>query len=176
MSTKPISRMAGLRLRAREHCKVWCWYGAGLLTLVLSVLWVAHGTVRSSYIERAWTLIAVYGLLFSIWLAGGGWWDLAAVREAIHAVPPRARAWGPRWWVGLSSVVANGMLCLVWLGFIAIGVIAMQFPPPTPSPDQQVSNQWAGWVLIAMEALLVAVQAWHLFVRNRVERAARWTS
>lgn len=130
-------------------------------------------TGTASPLEITWTAVAVAGLLFSGWLVAGGWLDLAAVRAAILKVPPRARAWGPRWWLALSAVVANGVLCLVWCGFAAIGLIAMQFPPPPPNADQQVSNVWAGWVLIAMEVLLVAVQAWHLFVRGRVERTSR---
>lgn len=127
----------------------------------------------ASPLEISWSVIAGVGLMFSLWLAVGGWLDLSVVLDAIKDVPPRARIYGPRWWVGLSSVVANGMLCLVWLGFIAIGLIAMQFPPPPPSPDQQVSNMWAGWVLIAMEGILAGVQAWHLFVRGRIEHAVR---
>lgn len=129
--------------------------------------------MNASPLELTWTVIAGIGLLFSGWLTGGGWYDLAAVRVAIADVPPRARAWGPRWWVALSAVVANGLLCLVWAGFIATGLIAMQFPAPPPNPSQQVSNMWAGWVLIAMEALLAGVQAWHLFVRGRIEYAVR---
>lgn len=130
----------------------------------------------ASPLEITWTSIAAIGLLFSLWLALSGWYDLAAVRAAIRAVPPRARTWGPRWWVGLSAVVANGLLCFMWIGFAAIGLIAMQFPPPPPNPDQQVSNMWAGWVLIVMEALLAGVQAWHLFVRGRVDHSARGAS
>lgn len=130
-------------------------------------------TGTASPLELSWTALAVAGLLFSVWLAAGGWFDLAAVRAAIVEVPPRARAWGPRWWVGLSSVVANSALCLVWLGFILIGFIAMQFPPPPPTATQQVSNQWAGWVLIGMEAILVSVQAWHLYVRSKIEQTSR---
>jgi hypothetical protein len=75
--------------------------------------------------------------------------------------------------VALSAVVANAALCLVWLGFILIGLIAMQFPPPPPTTEQAVSNMWAGWVLIGMEGLLAGVQAWHLFVRGRVEQTSR---
>lgn len=130
-------------------------------------------TGTASPLEISWTALAALGLLFSMWLAGGGRFDLAAVRAAINERPPRARAWGPRWYVAISSVVANSALCLVWLGFITIGLIAMQFPPPTPNPDQQVSNMWAGWVLIGMEALLVGVQAWHLYVRGKIEQTAR---
>lgn len=126
-----------------------------------------------SPLELTWTAIAVVGLVFSGCLAVAGWLDLSAVRAAIRGVPPRARIWGPRWWVALSAVVANAALCLVWLGFILIGLIAMQFPPPPPTTEQAVSNMWAGWVLIGMEGLLAGVQAWHLFVRGRVEQTSR---
>jgi hypothetical protein len=127
----------------------------------------------ASALELSWTAIAVGGFLFSVWLVGGGWLDLQAVQAAIDAHPPRARRWGPRWWVAMSAVVANVALCLVWIGFVLIGAIAMRYPPPPPTAQQTVSTQWVGWVLIAMEALLAAVQAWHLFVRGRVEQADR---
>lgn len=133
-------------------------------------------SASASPLELSWTAIAALGLLFSAWLALDGWRDLSAVLAAIKDVPPRARLYGPRWYVGLSSVVANGALCLVWLGFIAIGLIAMQFPPPPPTSDQQVSNMWAGWVLIAMEGILAGVQAWHLFVRGAIQHAVRESS
>ena len=129
------------------------------------------GTI--SHLEVAWTSVAGVGLLFSTWLTLAGWWDFAAVRAAIKAKPPRARAWGPRWWVGLSALVANGALCLIWLGFILIGWIAMQFPPPPPTAEQQVSNWWAGWVLIVMETLLAGVQVWHVFVRRQIDQIVR---
>lgn len=128
-------------------------------------------SATASPLELAWAGIAAIGLLFSGWLAFVGWLDFSAVRAAIKAVPPRARPWGPRWYVALSAVVANVALCLVWGGFIFIGVVAMQFPPPPPTTDQAVSNMWVGWVLIAMEGLLAMVQGWHLFVRGRVQAA-----
>jgi hypothetical protein len=127
----------------------------------------------ASALELIWTGIAVAGLLFSGWLAFAGWLDLRAVREAIAEVPPRARIWGPRWYVALSAVVANVALCLVWLGFATIGFIAMRYPPPPPTSEQAASNQWVGWLLIAMEFLLMAVQGWHLFVRGKIEQAVR---
>lgn len=125
----------------------------------------------ASPLELTWSVVAVIGLVFSLGLTYDGWRDFLAVRSAIRAVPPRARAWGPRWWVALSSIVANGTLCLIWLGFILIGAIAMQFPPPQPTTEQAISNMWAGWVLIAMEMCLAGVQAWHLYVRSQINRA-----
>ncbi|HEX5164230.1 MAG TPA: hypothetical protein VFV93_02440 [Thermomicrobiales bacterium] len=127
----------------------------------------------ASPLEISWTVIAAAGLLFSVWLMAAGWMDLEAVQQGIRAVPPRARIWGPRWWVALSAVVANASLCLVWLGFILIGLIAMRFPPPPPTTEQAISNMWVGWVLIGMEALLATVQGWQLFVRERVNETAR---
>lgn len=127
----------------------------------------------ASPLEISWTVVAVIGLMFSGWLALDGYRDLSAVLAAIRAVPPRARRWGPRWYVALSALVANAALCLVWAGFIVIGLIAMRFPPPPPNQVQSVSNIWAGWVLLGMEALLAGVQAWHLFVRDRIEQATR---
>jgi hypothetical protein len=121
-------------------------------------------------------VIAVAGLLFSGWLALAGWFDLKAVRQAIDDVPPRARIWGPRWWIALAAVVANVALCLVWMGFIFIGLMAMRYPPPPPTTEQAVSNQWVGWVLIAMEFLLAGVQGWHLFVRGRIEHLAAFVN
>ncbi len=128
-------------------------------------------TVTASPLEISWTVIAGVGLLFSGWLAVAGWFDLTVVRAAVAERPPRARTWGPRWWVALSAVVANGALCLIWFGFLVIGLLAMRFPPPPPTTEQAASNVVVGWVLIAMEFLLVAVQAWHLYVRGKVEHA-----
>jgi hypothetical protein len=127
----------------------------------------------ASPLEISWTVVACLGLLFSGWLALDGYRDLSAVLAAIRAVPPKARRWGPRWYVALSALVANAAFCLVWAGFIVIGLIAMRFPPPAPNPGQSVSNMWAGWVLLGMEVLLAGVQAWHLFVRDRIEQATR---
>jgi hypothetical protein len=110
-------------------------------------------------------------LFFSGWLMLQGWYDWNAVEYAIKLTPPRARRWGPRYWVAYSSVFSNGLLCLMWLGFILIGLIAMQYPPPPPTTDQHVSNWWAGWVLIVMEILLASVQGWHLFVRRMIEKS-----
>ena len=125
------------------------------------------GTV--SHLEMVWTLIAVAGLLFSAWLTLAGWADFQAVESAIRRTPPLARRWGPRWWVGLSAVVANLTLIVAWAVFIFIGIMAMQWPPPPPTTEQAVANTWVGWALILAELVIAGVQGWHLFVRGRVE-------
>jgi hypothetical protein len=127
--------------------------------------------MRASPLEWAWTVVALFGLFFSGWLMLNGWRDWNAVEYAIRVVPPRARRWGPRYWVAYSAVISNGLLCLVWTGFMLIGLIAMQYPPPPPTTDQHVSNQWSGWILIGMEFLLMSVQGWHLYVRMKLEQA-----
>lgn len=128
---------------------------------------------QASALEVSWTSLAALGLVFSAWLALNGWSDFAAVRASIREIPPRARSWGPRWWVALSAVVANALLCLVWVGFILIGVIAMHWPPPPPSVEQQTFNIRVGWLFIAMEAILAFVQGWHLYVRGQVKATTR---
>ena len=131
------------------------------------------GSSTVAPLEIAWTAISALALLFSIWLAVNGWRDFAAVCAAIAENPPRARRWGPRWWLGLSAWVANTALSLVWLGFATVGMLAM-----TAGPDSDVVYRaWVasitGWTLIGMTLLLALVQAWHLYVRGRVEQTSR---
>jgi len=128
-------------------------------------------TGTTSWLELTWTVVALAGLIFSAWLSFAGWLDLSAVRAAIRDVPPRARIFGPRWYVGLTGVVDNSALCLVWIGFIVIGLLAMRYPPPPPTTEQAVSNQWVGWLLIMIEMLLVLVQGWRMFIRMKIEHA-----
>lgn len=127
--------------------------------------------MRASPLEITWTAVACLGFAFSMWLAISGARDLLFVRSLVRHVPPLAKTWGPRWWLALFALTANVALCFVWAGFIGVGLIAMQFPPPPPTSDQAVSNMWAGWSLITMEMLLAAVQGWHLYVRRQVDAA-----
>lgn len=124
-------------------------------------------------LEIAWTSIAVTAFIFSIWLVFGGWNDFVAVRDAVRATPPRARVWGPRWWIALSAFVANMILTVVWLIFIVVGVLAMTTRPDSNPLYQAWVASITGWLLIVGFSLIALVQAWHLFVRNRVNRASR---
>lgn len=122
--------------------------------------------MKASPIEITWTIIAAVGVLLTGWMILDAWLDFRAVKSAIRG--GFARAYGARWWIALGSLVGNGLTLFVWAGFLLVGVIAMQFPPPPPSPNQAASNMWAGWVLIGMEALLAAIQVWSRVVRQKV--------
>jgi hypothetical protein len=130
----------------------------------------------ASPLEISWTLIGGVGALFTVWLIVGGVLDRRAVQEEIDADPPRARAWGPRWWVATRDTGLWLLIAYIWLVFVGVGVIAMRYPPPPPNPDQHVSSQWFGWLLISAEFVLALCQGWYLFCRNRIDAANREAS
>jgi hypothetical protein len=132
-------------------------------------------TGNVSPLEVGWTLIAVLGLLFSGWLVLSTAMDLLSVWEAVRAVPPKARFWGQRWWVALGSVVGYAGISILWALPILIGIMAMSWPPPQSNPEQQLSNLKVGWLFIGGELLALVLQAWFLIVRNRIERAPKWS-
>lgn len=122
--------------------------------------------MKAAPIEIAWSVIAGIGMLITGWMILDSWLDYRAVRRGIRGGYARAR--GARWWIALGALVGNGMYLFVWAGFVGIGLIAMQYPPPPRLPDQEVSTMWSGWMLIAMEGLLALAQVWARFVRGRV--------
>lgn len=126
-----------------------------------------------SPIELTWTGVAVIwfvlSLWFSLWL---GRRDLNDVKEGIKDVPPRAVAWGPRWWSALQTIVVHlAFAVLFWTPFIIIGLVAMRYPPPPPSPDQSVSARWLGYLFLVAEFGGAFIQAWMLYVRYKIEHA-----
>lgn len=127
----------------------------------------------ASSVEISWTLIGIVGMLSTVWLIVGGFIDRRVVQKAIDADPPRARAWGPRWWVALRNTGMWFMLAYIWLVFVFVGAIAMTYPPPPPNPDQQVSSQWVGWLFISAETVLAIFQGWFLYCSSRVDQANR---
>lgn len=121
---------------------------------------------NASPLELSWSAIAAVGVLLTGWMIFDAYLDYRAVKQAVQGGYARSR--GARWWIAVGALVGNSMTVFVWAGFLLVGLIAMQYPPPPPSPDQTVSNMWAGWVLIGMEALLAAIQVWSRFVRLQV--------
>lgn len=124
--------------------------------------------LNASPVEQTWTAIAGIGLLFTLWMILDSYLDYRVVKKAIvlgHAV-----IYGPRWWLSCGAIVGGVLMAFVWLGFVGVGFLAMQFPPPVPTPDQTVSNQWVGWILIGMEGILALIQVWTRIVRVQVLR------
>jgi hypothetical protein len=120
----------------------------------------------ASPIEITWTAVALCGVLLTVWMIVDVYLDYRFVRRGIRA--GIAVAYGPRWWIAVGALVGNGLTLLVWLGFLVVGLLAMQFPPPPPNTEQGVVSMVIGWVLIAMEALLASVQVWSRIVRLKV--------
>jgi hypothetical protein len=120
----------------------------------------------ASPLEVSWSVIAAVGLLVTVWMILDAWLDYRAVVRAIREGYAVTR--GARWWLAVGALVGNGLTACVWAGFVAVGLIAMQFPPPPPNVEQSGSNMVAGWVLIGMEALLASTQVWMRYVRLQV--------
>jgi len=102
-------------------------------------------------------------MLLTAWMISDAWMDYRAVMLGIRGGYAKAR--GARWWIALGALVGNGMLVLVWAGFVVVGVAAMNAPPPPVTTEQASISAIAGWTLIAMEALLTSTQIWARIVR-----------
>jgi hypothetical protein len=122
----------------------------------------------ASPLEITWSAVAAIGVLFTAWMIVDAYWDYRAVRAGIRAgyVKPQ----GDHWWISFGAVVGYSLTLLVWVGFLIVGIIAMEYPPPPPTAQQADVNAVAGWVLIGMEALLAATQIWYRFVRQKIDR------
>jgi hypothetical protein len=124
-----------------------------------------------SPLELAWTILGVLGFCFSLSLSLSAGCDLLTVEEAIQADPPEAARYGPRWWLALDPSVANPALCLIWIGYIYLGIRAMADPQIAYPPDLQAEQTLFGAILLGSEVILLLVQIWHTFAKNRAERA-----
>lgn len=122
--------------------------------------------MKASPLEISWSAVAAVGVVFTFWMILDAWLDYRAVTRAVRGGYAKAR--GARWWIAVGSLVGNSLTAFVWLGFLLVGLIAMQFPSPPPPPDQPPVNVAAGWILIGMEAVLASIQVWGRFVRGRV--------
>jgi protein-S-isoprenylcysteine O-methyltransferase Ste14 len=133
-------------------------------------------SASASPLEVTWTTIGVIGVFFTGVLIVLSLLDRRTVQEEIDADPPRARAWGPRWWVATRDTGMWLLIAYIWSVFVGMGVIFMQFPPPPPSTEQRVASMWVGWLFISAEFVLALFQAWYLFCRNRIDAATRESS
>jgi 4-hydroxybenzoate polyprenyltransferase len=124
-----------------------------------------------SPLELAWTILGVLGFCFSLSLSLSAGCDMLTVEEAIQADPPTAIRYGPRWWLALSPAVSNLALCLIWIGYIYLGTRAMADPQITYPPELRGEQTLFGAILLGSEVILLAVQIWHTFIRQKVEHA-----
>lgn len=120
----------------------------------------------ASPLEISWTLIAVIAIGFTAWIVDDNVRNFAAIREAVRQ--DRAVAWGPRWWVAVASLVSSAAMFVVWLGFAAIGVLAMTTGPDTDVTYRVRISSLSGWVLVAMTLLLAGIQAWQVYARTKI--------
>lgn len=110
---------------------------------------------NATYLEVAWTSIAVLGAAFAMALLAHIWLSYQAVETWIRQ--GRAVRWGPRHRFALGFMVGVGLLLVVWTGFILLGANALTNAPPT-TPDRIDASERGGTILVVVEGVLLAFQ------------------
>ena len=123
-------------------------------------------TESATWLEVAWTTIAVVAIGFTAWIIDDNARNFAAIRRAVEQ--GRAASWGPRWWVAVSSLVSSLVMFLVWMGFALMGVVAMSTNPAGDPVRIARASFINGWVLVALTSLLAAIQAWQVYARTKL--------
>lgn len=112
-------------------------------------------TPNVSPLEATWTAIALLGTVTAFAFLAYIWLSYQAVMSWIdHGWAVRG---GPRHKFVLGFLLGVGLLIIVWFGFDALGVNAMLNAPPT-TPDRAAASERGGWILVGLEAALLAVQ------------------
>jgi hypothetical protein len=109
--------------------------------------------------------IAVIGALLTLVLTWDDWGRFDSILLAVRL--KRAIAWGPRWWLALGFLVANGLFLAAWLLMIAVASIPLRLPPPAESFRQDAA-ELSGWLRVATEVVLATSQVWWMVVRERM--------
>jgi hypothetical protein len=135
----------------------------------LSVWWVSNPTPSGTALERGWTAIALWALLFTCWLLDNSIRDFNAVRTGIRL--HMAVVYGPRWWIALASMVTCAVMYVIWIGFAIIGILSLSISPTSPEQLRMRIGTVTGIVLVTMTVLLAAIQAWQVYARNKVKVA-----
>jgi len=117
----------------------------------------------ASTLEIVWTTVALIGLVFTIGLILWARFSIRAIFSGIQR--GTVVRWGPRWNLVLCLTIAAILLALGWIGYIAIGVIAM-YVPSAPTEEAKTASQVFAWVLVAMETFHAGacVALWAAFV------------
>lgn len=104
-----------------------------------------------SGIELAWTIPAILAFVLTLISLIWVFRVFAALRGRIKGEPLLYRAWGPRWNFLLLLGCSLGFFGLGWLGYMAIGVVAMLTPPPPQTTPASQTGWWLAMILIGME-------------------------
>lgn len=110
----------------------------------------------ASPLEVAWATVAVLGAGVATALLAHIWLSYRAV--AAWFGTGRIVRWGPRHKFVLGFLVGDGLLLLVWCGFVALGVNALLNPPPA-GLDRVAASERGGWILVGLESVLFLFQA-----------------
>lgn len=100
--------------------------------------------------ELWWSIPAALAFAATLIMGGWAWRSFAAIRSGVRRSPGRYRAWGPRWNFSLLLLLAIVCFGIGWLGYCAVGVLAMLTPPPV-SDANRAASEWFAWLLIGME-------------------------
>lgn len=107
--------------------------------------------------ELWWSIPALLAFVITLLMIGWTWRSFGAIRSGVRRFPKRYRAWGPRWNFALLMLAALICFGVGWLGYFAIGVVAMLVPPPLNQANQTAST-WLAWLLIGMEIMHACAQ------------------
>jgi hypothetical protein len=109
--------------------------------------------------------IGVIGALLTVKLAWDDWGHFDSMLLAVRL--KRAVAWGPRYWLALGFLVANGLFLVAWLLMIAVASIPLRLPP-SDEIFRQDAAELSGWLRVATEMTLATIQVWWMVVRGRM--------
>lgn len=107
--------------------------------------------------EIAWTLPALLAFSISLGMFGWVWSRLVLIERRIREKPLLYRRYGPRW--NFLVLLVGAMLCFTvgWLGYVAVGILAMMTPPPVTVENQE-SALWFAALFIGMEMIHAGAQ------------------
>lgn len=103
---------------------------------------------NAAWREIFWSVVALFGLLFTVGMAIWARARLRVVQQAI--IGGSAVAWGPRWNLTLGLFVAMLFFGVGWCGYLGLGVVAMLTPPPIQEVNQDAA-EWFASILVTME-------------------------
>jgi hypothetical protein len=115
-------------------------------------------------LELAWTLIALVGLLSSLWVVMEAFHDLRAPGTRADPILHRLALWN----FGVANAV--GQVLTIFAG---VGIRAMTLPSPTPSGDPDLSAMLVAAAFIWGELVLTAIPLSGVWMRDWINRTAR---